>query len=130
MPKKISALTTTTPADADSVPIVDDSATETRRVLWSVIKSTLKTYFDTLYAPIGGAVVAETPTGTVDGSNTSFSAVHSPLYILVDGLIRPRVSTITDIGGNGFTVTGSGPYTITTNSAAPPVSYIYSYYNA
>lgn len=39
-----------TPVDADGVIIVDSAASNgTKKVLWSVVKSTLKTYFDTIY---------------------------------------------------------------------------------
>lgn len=37
--------------DADYVPFYDTSATAKKKSLWSNIKSVLKTYFDTLYAP-------------------------------------------------------------------------------
>lgn len=51
--KKISELTAlTTPADADVQAIVDDSASETKKVTWANVKATLKTYFDTLYASL------------------------------------------------------------------------------
>lgn len=38
--------------DADYIPFYDTSATAKRKTLWSTIKSTLKTYFDTEYAAI------------------------------------------------------------------------------
>lgn len=54
---KISALTDyTTPLNADVVPIVDTANTTTKKVTWSNIKATLKTYFDTLYVSISGAL--------------------------------------------------------------------------
>jgi hypothetical protein len=40
----------TTPADADRMIIVDNSASLAKRITWANIKATLKTYFDTLYA--------------------------------------------------------------------------------
>ena len=44
--------TMTTPADADRMLIVDNSASLAKKITWANIKATLKTYFDTLYAPI------------------------------------------------------------------------------
>ena len=47
----VDSLTTlTTPADADRMIIVDNSASLAKKISWANIKATLKTYFDTLYA--------------------------------------------------------------------------------
>lgn len=44
----------TTPVDADALPILDSAASNVlKKVTWANIKTTLKTYFDTLYAKIG-----------------------------------------------------------------------------
>lgn len=56
--KKISELTAKSPpVDNDAVPIFDSAqvlpANQNKSVLWSVIKSTLKTYFDGLYQAAG-----------------------------------------------------------------------------
>lgn len=75
----------------------------------------------------GAALTQETPTGTVNGSNVTFTVLHTPVYIIVDGLIRPLVANIANIGGNGFTY--SAP-TVTVGALVPPVEYIRSYYNA
>lgn len=40
--------------DGDAFPFYDASATESRKTLWSNIKSVLKAYFDTLYAAASG----------------------------------------------------------------------------
>ena len=64
---KISALTAKSPpVDNDAVPIFDSAqalpANQNKKVLWSVIKSTLKTYFDGLY-PSGSGTSSGTNTG-------------------------------------------------------------------
>jgi hypothetical protein len=63
MGKKISQLTEqTTIADANAFVLEDTTANLTKKTLWSTIKSTLKTYFDTLYASIS---VDGNPVGTI-----------------------------------------------------------------
>lgn len=42
----------TSPVNADVLPIVDTAAASTKKLSWSNLKATLKTYFDTLYAAI------------------------------------------------------------------------------
>lgn len=63
----------------------------------------------------GGGVSFETPTGTVDGSNTSFTVTETPVYVIVDG--------VTYFEDNGYTISGS---TITTS--VPPTGFIRSAY--
>jgi hypothetical protein len=50
----------TTPIDADELAVVDTAASDVlKKLLWSNVKATLKTYFDTLYAAAGGAATIE-----------------------------------------------------------------------
>lgn len=43
----------TTPVDADELPLVDSAASNgLKKLTWANLKATLKTYFDTLYAPL------------------------------------------------------------------------------
>lgn len=65
-----------------------------------------------------GNAILETPTGTVDGSNTSFAVSHPPLYIIVDNI--PRI--------NGFGYTYSAG-TIAVDSAVTPQSFIRSVFS-
>lgn len=81
---------------------------------------------NTWAAPAGTSLLMETPSGTVDGSNTVFTVVHSPAYVIVDGLVRVLVNTITDLNGNGYTYSTG---VLTVNSAVPPMSFIRSFYN-
>lgn len=70
--KKISELTDyTTPIDTDIVPIVDISNTTTKKSTWAIIKSTLETYFDTLYQAVGTYV---TPTSTDNLTNKTLTS--------------------------------------------------------
>ena len=73
----------------------------------------------------GSTLTQEAPVGTVDGSNNTYTVSNTPIFIVVDGQVRPSVSNINDINGNGFTYSGG---TITVNSLVPPVSFIRSYH--
>ena len=57
----------------------------------------------------------ETPSGTVNGINTSFTVLHTPQFIVQDG--------VTYFDGEGFTLSGLN---ITTDF--PPVGFIRSFY--
>lgn len=63
--------------DADTLPVTDSEASSAlKKTTWSNIKSLLKTYFDTLYNPKLTEVFGEVPTGTVNGSNVTFTIAH------------------------------------------------------
>lgn len=62
-------------------------------------------------SPQGGGGSSETPSGTVDGSNTTFTALNTPLFVVSDG--------ITYFEGAGYTLSG-----LTITMTTPPVSYI------
>jgi len=68
----------------------------------------------------GAATTWETPSGIVDGSNTSFTATHTPIYIISDGA--------TYFENAGYTLSGLN---ITMNVApkAAPDGFIRSFYN-
>jgi len=46
------------PIDNDAFPIFDSATNGNKKTLWSVIKSTLKTYFDTAYLALAGGTLA------------------------------------------------------------------------
>lgn len=67
----------------------------------------------------GASLTAETPVGTVNGVNTTFTVSHTPVFVMVDGLLR--------VSGYGYTYAAP---TITTDPLAPPAQNITSFYNA
>lgn len=75
-----------------------------------------------LLVDVAGAsgVSVEVPTGTVDGSNLTFTFTNEPSAISVDGLLRRATK--------GYTISGSGPYTVTVDALTPPVYDVFSIY--
>lgn len=75
----------TTPVDADELVLSDSADTwALKKLTWANIKATLKTYFDTLYAPIsgGGSPPVLIATNTLSGQTNSAFTVGStyPIY--------------------------------------------------
>jgi len=73
-----------TPADADKMIIVDNSASLAKKITWVHIKDTLKSYFDSLYSPIATARNLYITTG--DQSKT---ATSTPTIANITGLSVP-----------------------------------------
>lgn len=88
----------TTPVDADVLPILDSAAANIlKKVTWTNIKATLKTYFDTLYAAVGSFAAS--------GANadiTSLTALTSPV-----SEVRQLQPITAAIASNAITVTPS-----------------------
>lgn len=62
----------TTPANADSMVIVDSAASNAlKKVTWANIKATLKTYFDTLYAGASACLLKANNLSDVQSATTS-----------------------------------------------------------
>lgn len=117
------ATTKTTPVDTDEIPLIDSAATyELKKLTWSNLKTTLKTYIDTLYAKIGaitdsGLTMSTSKllgrstaaTGAVEeiavGSGLSFSAgsLTAPtMTASVGGIVpTPPNNTTTFLRGDG-----------------------------
>ena len=68
-------------------------------------------------AVTGTGITVETPTGTVNGTNKTFTTTNTPLFVVMDGLVRV----------DGFGYSYSSP-TITATLA--PVEFIRSFYAA
>lgn len=95
--QKISQLTShITPIDADSIPILDSATSTTKRVTWSNIKATLKTYFDTLYTAVAnntGYTVqfSSEITAPADGTTYYIGSSFFPLAATTGGISAIRI---------------------------------------
>lgn len=69
----------------------------------------------------GSTLTAETPTGTVNDSNVTFTVANTPVFISVNGAVYTA-------GTGTFTSYAAG--TITLSSAVGTGGFIMSYYNA
>jgi len=71
-----------------------------------------------LVSVIGGTSInVETPTGTVNGVNTTFTVSNAPTFVIIDGMVR--------FSGFGYTYSLG---TITVDPLIPPTSFIRSIY--
>lgn len=114
--------TISTPADTDELPIsFATSSWVIRRLTWASVKSSLKTYFDTLYQTVSNALIAndyvcrDAPTGTKNGSNCDFVLANTPTsgteMVFLNGILQ-------DAGaGNDYTIS-----TVTITFAVAPIS--------
>lgn len=88
----------TTPVDADEIPLADSAASFIlKKLTWANIKSTLKTYFDTLYAPLTNTFTSSQQTITSAGSLTLAHGLAARPNLILAYLI----CTVTN---NGFAV--------------------------
>jgi hypothetical protein len=101
----------TTPADSDKLPILDSAASFVLKWFsWSNLKSTLKTYFDTLY-PSGS--------GTSSGTNTGDQNLFGTIAVAgqSDVVADSTSDTLTLAAGSGIAIT-TNPTTDTVTIAA------------
>ncbi len=78
-----------TPVDADNAVLLDSAASGiAKKLSWANLKATLKTYFDTLYAPIAGA-------GAVWGAITGTLSAQTDLQAALDAKVNDTGDTMT-----------------------------------
>jgi hypothetical protein len=112
---------TTTPLDDDVVPITDNAGTTTKKLRWANFKTTLLTYFDTIFPRITVA-----STGSVISFNVPviWNSPSSPSTAnLTDDLTGAKIGYIQKIYHNkavaptvpaGWVLIGTGTYTTST----------------
>jgi hypothetical protein len=108
-----SATSKATPVDADSLPIIDSAASNVRkRLTWTNLKATLRTYFDTLYSLTGAVTTSglTQATGKLLGRSTASTGAIEEIAI---------GAGLTLSAGSLSTNTTSGVTTVTLTSAAP-----------
>jgi hypothetical protein len=85
-----------TPVDADELPLVDSAASNAlKKLTWANLKATLKTYLDTLYAPIGRTVaigIACSDETTALTTGTAKATFRMP-YAMTLTAVRASVNT-------------------------------------
>lgn len=89
--------------DADYIPFYDSSATAKRKSLWSNIKSTLKTYFDTIYSTI-------TTSKTASSEGTDLSLVTTGEKYIWNNKQNALTFDTTPTSGSSNPVTSDGIY--------------------
>lgn len=102
------ATSKTTPVDNDELPLVDSAASNVlKKLTWSNLKATLKTYFDTLYPPSNGWISLGALTyETADSPTFQFSIASDATGYIGVGM-RIKLTQTTD---KFFIVTAVGAY--------------------
>jgi hypothetical protein len=107
----ISSLTSyTNPDDADSLPIVDSAAGQTKRITWGNATSSLGTYFAGVFSPIfstsaGLAALLSNENGTGNFVLSSSTALTSPR------LTSPTITLTSDATGDIYYRNSGGAFT-------------------
>ena len=95
-----------TPVDADTVPLIDSvDGSSLKEVLWSQIKATLKSYFDTLYDVAGGLSTHEADTtthgttGDIVGTSDTQAITTKTIDSSAIGSTTPSTGVFTTVQG-------------------------------
>ena len=106
----------TTPVDADSVGISDSAASgAVKKTTWANIKATLKTYFDTLYAPPGIPQISKSVAYTLVLSDANKHFYHPSADTTARTWTIPANSSVAYPTGTALTFindTGAGVITL------------------
>ena len=106
----------TTPVDADFVGLMDSAASNVlKKLSWANIKATLKTYFDTLYAPLSTASFLTYTGGSQAYAVTTLAAINSTTFTFPStGLYHVQYTITHDTNatttGANFGVTGTAVF--------------------
>ena len=137
-----------TPVNGDNIPLLDSAdSSKLKKLSWTNIKATLKTYFDTLYQASGTYVISvagtapvassggTTPTismhvadSTHDGylSSTDWSTFNGKQAALTIGNLTESTSSVLTITGGTGAIIGSGLTIQVTKSDATHSGYLSS----
>lgn len=101
--------TKATPVDNDEFGLIDSAASNVlKRVLWSAVKATLKTYFDSLYASVSGSFTAASTTEVLTGTDTTKGVTADALAALWEkGADEASAGTVAFGEGGYFHITGT-----------------------
>lgn len=102
-----------TPVDADEIPLVDSATSNVlKKLTWSNLKATAKTYFDTIYQAALGFTAVPTTT-TINGSDLSTNRDFRPVSAEVSGSDFTTTSnSATDITGLSIAVAANKKYKV------------------
>lgn len=103
-PQTTAATSKATPVDADEIPIADSAASNgLKKLTWSNLKATLKTYFDSLYLPISAR-----PSGFLaDNNNVNIATIPDSTWTRV-ALSTERYDTNNEFASGTFTAKSAG----------------------
>lgn len=124
----ISGLTAkTTPVDADFIPLMDSADTnKTKKLSWTNIKATLKTYFDTLYTTLAVVQSGTSTYSVVSGTDTYTTTLTPTLTAYATGNhFRMKVTNTNTVTNPTLNIDSLGAKTIVgANGMALPIGFI------
>jgi hypothetical protein len=112
-----------TPVDADMVGLMDSAASNIlKKLSWTNIKATLKTYFDTLYPAIGAAAAFFTPANPTAITLATFRMFGLGSTIKITPLKTGKVRFTINYYPSGTGTAGTNSYKICYGTGAAPAN--------